>query len=245
MRRCEAGWRRGQTAPLRDYAAASVREPSSRPLKENESNVKRETKNALLLLVLRLAFYVLFAALSATTFSLTVAVTFALKLDRNFELAELLDRLRQEACDAIDPRIPLCGERCGDVGRRDGAEQHLVLADLPGDLDFHGAHASGQALGDLLLFGFLRLELLALALDLLLVAVGGEQGQLAGQEVVACVPVGDLDDLAAVAEVVGRASSGRMTSIVVPLIRHVWNQRDLAGALDRNLKLALVHRARA
>ena len=57
-------------------------------------------------------------------------------------------------------------------------------------------------LGDLLLLGFLRLELPALALDLLPVAVGDEQRQLARQQVVARVAVGDLHDLAAAAEIV-------------------------------------------
>src|SRR6266550_4220026 len=36
-----------------------------------------------------------------------------------------------------------------------------------------------------------------------------------------------------------------MTSIGVPLLRHVRNQRDLSRALDRHLQLPLVHRARA
>src|SRR5262245_1526184 len=36
-----------------------------------------------------------------------------------------------------------------------------------------------------------------------------------------------------------------MTSIVVPLVGYVRNQRDLARALDRHLQLALMHRARA
>ncbi len=116
---------------------------------------------------------------------------------------------------------------------------------LPRDLDFEAAHARRQRFGDLpSLRPRLRLELLALALDLLLVAVGGEQRQLPRQEVVARVAVGDLDDLAALAEMVHVFSKNDFHRID-PLIRHVRNQRNLPGALDRHLELALVHRAGA
>ena len=86
--------------------------------------------------------------------------------------------------------------------RRHRAVQRLGLADLARDHDLDARHPRGQRLGDLLLLGFLRLELRALALDLLLVALGDQQRQLARQQVVARVAVGDLHDLAAAAEVV-------------------------------------------
>ena len=64
------------------------------------------------------------------------------------------------------------------------------------------ASAIGHASRGLPLLGFLGVELGALALDLLLVAVGRQQRELARQQVVARVAVGDLDDLAAASEIV-------------------------------------------
>src|SRR6185295_19175218 len=108
---------------------------------------------------------------------------FAVELERDLERAELLDRLGQLQFPAIDLDAPRF-ERRRDVGRRDRAEQHVVFADLPGDGDFESAHPGSQSLGGLGLLGFLGLELPALSLDLLPVAVGGEQRQLARQQVV-------------------------------------------------------------
>src|SRR6185295_4190429 len=68
------------------------------------------------------------------------------------------------------------------------------------DLDV--GHPFGHRLRGLLLLELLDLELRTLALDLLLVAVGGQQGQLPRQQVVACVAVGDLHQVAAAPEVV-------------------------------------------
>src|SRR4029079_18745587 len=51
-------------------------------------------------------------------------------------------------------------------------------------------------------FGLERVELRALALDLLLVAVGRDQRELARQQIVARVAVGDLHHFAAAAQVV-------------------------------------------
>ena len=96
----------------------------------------------------------------------------------------------------------LRGQRLGDVGRGDRAVQRFGLADLAGDDDLDVGQPIGDRLGDLLLLGFLGVELGALALDLLLVAVGRQQRQLARQQVVARVAVGDLHDLAAAPEVV-------------------------------------------
>ena len=55
--------------------------------------------------------------------------------------------------------------------------------------------------GRRLLFGFLRIELHALALDLLQVAGRRDQRQLARQQIIARVAVGDLHDFAALPDV--------------------------------------------
>ena len=138
---------------------------------------------------------------SATTFTFTSTVTSRCSFTGTVELAELLDRLVQLQLAAVDLEA-LGGQRLGDVRRRDRAEQRLGLADLARDHDLDAGHAVGERLGDLLLLGLLGLELRALALDLLLVALGREQRQLARQQVVARVAVGDLHDLAAAPEVV-------------------------------------------
>ncbi len=62
--------------------------------------------------------------------------------------------------------------------------------------------AGGFGVDNLALVGFLRVEFRALTLDLFLVAVSGEQGQLARQQVVARIAVGDLDDFAPPTEVI-------------------------------------------
>ena len=77
-----------------------------------------------------------------------------------------------------------------------------VLEMVTRDLDLDVRHARGDGLGDLPLFGFLRVELRALALDLLLVAFGRDERQLARQQVVARVAVGDSDDFAALSQIV-------------------------------------------
>jgi hypothetical protein len=69
-------------------------------------------------------------------------------------------------------------------------------------IDFDGVEPLGDRFGDLALLGLLGIELLALALDLLLVALGDQQSQLAGQQVVAGVAIGDLHHFAAASDVV-------------------------------------------
>jgi hypothetical protein len=53
-----------------------------------------------------------------------------------------------------------------------------------------------------LLFRLARVHDLAFALDVLLVALGRRQRQLAGEQIVPGVAVGDLHDLAALAQVI-------------------------------------------
>src|SRR5262249_60153138 len=78
----------------------------------------------------------------------------------------------------------------------------LALDNLARDLDLVRREALRPRIGDLLFFQLPGLELQALALDLLLVALGGGQRELARQQVVARVPVCDLHDLAAAPKIV-------------------------------------------
>jgi len=93
-------------------------------------------------------------------------------------------------------------KKIGDVAARHRAVQRFGFADLPRDLEVDRVEALGDRLGDLPLLELLGVELHALALDLLLVAVRGEQRELARQQVVTRVAVGDLHDFAAPSEVV-------------------------------------------
>ena len=93
-------------------------------------------------------------------------------------------------------------QRLGDVGVGHRAEQRVGLADPPRDLDLDAGEPIGDRLRDPLLFGLFRVVLDLLALDHLLVARGREQRQLARQQVVARVAVGDFHQLAAPPEVV-------------------------------------------
>ena len=106
-----------------------------------------------------------------------------------------------ERGDAIDLEA-LRGKRLGDVARRHRSVQHFGLADFAGDFQLGVRDALRQRVGDALLFGFLRVELHALALDLLLVALGHDERELARQQIIARVAIGDLDDLATAPEVV-------------------------------------------
>jgi hypothetical protein len=122
-----------------------------------------------------------------------------MELEWDGVLADRLDRFGQDQLAAIDlEALPL--EEVGDVGRRHRAVQLVGVTDAPDDHDVDGVQARGDSLGLALLFRLALLDDLALALDVLLVAVGGRQRQLPGQEVVAGIAVGDLDDLAALAQ---------------------------------------------
>ena len=70
------------------------------------------------------------------------------------------------------------------------------------DLDLQLAHPLRRSLRPPSDLRLARFGELLLALDLLLVVLGHQQRQLARQQVVARVAVGDLDDVAAAAEVV-------------------------------------------
>src|SRR3954471_10612879 len=125
----------------------------------------------------------------------------AMQLHRHFELTDLLDRLRQVQPALVDVEA-FGDEDVGDVAARDRSIECFGLADLARDLDLDVLQPAGDGFGDVLLLELFRVELDALALDLFLVALGREQRQLARQQVVAGVAVGDLDDLAAAPEVV-------------------------------------------
>ena len=74
-----------------------------------------------------------------------------------------------------------------------------VSPTLRADDDLDAAHPRRDGFGGRLLFRFLRVELHALALDLLQVARRGDERQLARQQKVARVAVGDLHHFAALA----------------------------------------------
>jgi hypothetical protein len=71
-----------------------------------------------------------------------------------------------------------------------------------------------STLGLRLLVRLARVHLLALALDVLLVALGRRQGELARQQIVACVAVRDLHDLAALAELLDELSQNDFHNVL-------------------------------
>ena len=111
-----------------------------------------------------------------------------------------LERFGQLNLAAVDGEI-LCLQGLGDVRRRDRAVQRLVLADAAGDGEVERLEPLAHGFGDLPLLGLLGLGLGAISLDLTLVLFGDGQRQLARKQVVARIPVGHLDDLTPVAEV--------------------------------------------
>src|SRR5437867_8261713 len=136
----------------------------------------------------------------------------AVQLDWDVEFTDLLDRLGQLDLAPLDLEA-LGRQPLRDVGRRHRAVERLGLADLARDHNLDRGQAIRHRLRDLQLVGFLRLELRAFALDLFLVAVGGEQRQLARQEVVARVAVGDFHHLAAAPQVVDVLSENHFHNI--------------------------------
>src|SRR3954451_14913508 len=97
----------------------------------------------------------------------------AVQLYRHVHLAELLDRIGKLQLAAID--VEAAGsQRLGDVRGRHRAVQGLGVADATRNDDLDVGQPIGLRLDDLALVGFLRLELRALPLDLLLVAFSGQ-----------------------------------------------------------------------
>src|SRR5262249_8676638 len=121
------------------------------------------------------------------------------QLDRNLEIAKLFDRFRKLQLAALDVE-PLLRQRGRDVGARYRSVQRVGLADFSRDDDLEIGQPLGYGTRDLLLFGLPRLKLLPLALDLFLVAFRRKQGELAREQVVARVAVGNLHDLAAASQ---------------------------------------------
>jgi len=125
----------------------------------------------------------------------------AVHLHRNGDFAERLERIRQLDFPLVDLE-PLGDERLRDVGRGDRPVEGVVLADAAGDLDFGLREALAVGFGLGLFLEIARLGGVPLALDLLLVRLGDGKRELARQQEVARVGVGDRDRLAASSEVV-------------------------------------------
>ena len=125
----------------------------------------------------------------------------AVDLHRNGDFAERLERVGQVDLPLVDLES-LGDERLRDVGRSDRPVQGVVLADAAGDLDLGLREPLAVGFRLRLFLEIARLGGVPLALDLLLVGLGDGERQLARQQEVARVAVGDLDNLAASAEVI-------------------------------------------
>ena len=117
------------------------------------------------------------------------------------ELAQRLERLFQRDLAPVDG-VALLLELVRDVARGDRAEEVVVLAHLALEDQLDGLQLLGELFGDDLLLGQLADGRALHLLDDGLVRRGRLDGELAGQQVVAAVAVGDLDHIAAVAELV-------------------------------------------
>ncbi len=82
--------------------------------------------------------------------------------------------------------------------------QRVGLADPPGDDAHHLTQALGKRRRRLLLLLIAHVGYHPFARDLPPVRLGHRQRQLARQEIVACIPGGDLDDIAAASEMIDR-----------------------------------------
>ena len=131
---------------------------------------------------------------------LDVGGDFAMQPYGYIEVAQRLERFLELDLAAIDLEA-LCGEFGGDIGRGHGAEEVSALARFAGEGEDHGLELSN------LLFCLCLLGSGAAGggglhlVDDRLVRCGGLQRQLAGQQEIAAVAIGHLDDIAAVAQV--------------------------------------------
>ncbi len=125
----------------------------------------------------------------------------AVQLDRHVELAQRLQRLFQRDLAPVDG-VALLPELVRDVARCDRAEEVVVLAHLALEDQLDGLQLLREVLGDDLLLGQPADGRALHLLDDGLVGGGRLYGELAGQQVVAAVAVGDLNHIAAVAELV-------------------------------------------
>src|ERR1035437_9371597 len=105
----------------------------------------------------------------------------AVEPHRHLELAELFNRFVQLNLPAIDGEVQR-PERAGNVLRRYGAEQLVVLAGLLRDGHAHAVHEFGQVLRLALELGFLAHVRLALLLHDLTVGFGGRHRPAPGEE---------------------------------------------------------------
>ena len=124
---------------------------------------------------------------------------FAVQLDRHVELAERLERLVELDLAAVDGEA-LGLERLGHVTGGDRAEEVVVLAHLAGELERDAGDLAGQDLRLAFLLGGAAHGRSLHLLDHVLVALGGLDGQTAGQQEIASVAVCDLHHVAAMAQ---------------------------------------------
>src|SRR3569623_33876 len=164
--------------------------------------------------------------------------------DRHFVLAERLDGLIELHPAVIDLDVRAL-ELLLDVTRRDRAEQLLVLAGLPLELERHAADASREVVGDRALLGNALLDERLLVIEAVLVTDGRRDGEAAGHEVVAPEAGTDRDELAGLAEVgdvLGEDDLHRHDLVSRDRERQ---QREHARAADRGGNRALLARRRA
>jgi len=124
---------------------------------------------------------------------------FSMEAYLNSVLSERFDGLVEVYFSAINMEA-LLFERIGDVFRRDGAEQLIVLADAVPESKPNAGKQFRQIFGIGLLLGFPAQPGLALLLDNVAVCVGCGNSQFLRQQEVSGISVGHLDDGTAAAE---------------------------------------------
>ena len=113
--------------------------------------------------------------------------------------AERLDRMRQHDLVAAD--LGAAGRHCfGDIARRDRAVEIACLAGLTDDHESLAVERLADLLGRAARLGVAGFEIGLLALEALLVGLGGTQRFTARQQAVAGIAVLDADGFAHMAE---------------------------------------------
>src|SRR5258708_31909227 len=180
-------------------------------------------------------------------------------IDDDHVRAHVLDRLGHVHVAFVDPQATGFADRRGDVLRRDRTEQAPVRAGLLGDRQHRAVQQVDVLLGFLdrlpggALFGRLALA------DRFDRTLRGGLGELARDQVVAQVALGDVDHLALLAELLDVFEKDRFRhrgerlvpvpaaprTVVTTALVHVRQQRELARALHGLRDLHLVAAARA
>jgi hypothetical protein len=134
-------------------------------------------------------------------YALTI-VTFNCAVTSRWSLTGTADspRVRQQDLAAIDVEA-LLFQQVGNVAIGDRTVERVVVAHLAGDLEIERDQPIGQRLRGHALFTLARFRNLALTRNPVLVGIGRRQRQLPRQQIVAGIPIGDLDDVAAVPDV--------------------------------------------